>query len=317
MYRGTMDHRELASTDLNLLVAFDALLETCSVTKAAALLHVTQSAMSHTLKRLRDTFGDPLFVRSGRAMAPTPTAEALAIPVRAALVQFHEAMASGGRFDPLTTTRSFKIAASDFAALTLIPDILRLFRERAPNANIVVLQGTRTDTAALCSGDLDLALYPVQEQSPDLLSTQLFEERFVGLVRADHPDVGATLTLETYAELPHLLISPTGGGPARADSALAEHGLTRRVVVRVAHFLVAPLLVAESDLILTAPARLARFAVSVAPVRIVELPLTVPGFPVDAIWHVRHAAEPANRWIRELVVEAATHLVEEGQLIFG
>lgn len=302
-----VDHAELSKLDLNNLVALDALLETQSVTGAAGAMHVTQSAMSHTLKRLRQTLGDPLLVRSGHKMLATPVAQALRLPLRTALLQLQQTFTSPGEFDPVTTERTFSLATSDYVSLTLMPTFCQRFRERAPRANLVVMSGARTDVETLAAGSVDVVLAPMSSGTASgLMARKLYEERFVAVVRDDHPDVSGTLDLDTYIDLAHLLISPTGKGPGRVDEVLAELGHTRRIAMRTGHFGSAIAIVAASDLILSCPMRLANAAQGHAGIRLLELPIQISGFDISAIWHERFTADPASRWLRAMLAAAGT-----------
>ncbi len=291
--------------DLNLLVALDALLAEGNVTRAAERLGLTQPAMSHALNRLRALLDDPLLVRTPRGMVPTPRAEELAPAIRSALDDIDRALRGRPSFDPATSTRCFTIAAVDHGELVILPPLLARISAEAPGVDLLV-RPLRLDKLEeeLESGVIDLAFGVISAE--DNLATfrqRLFHESFVCLVRADHPKVGATISLEEFVALDHALVGPRGRRGGFVDSELQKLGLTRRVALMVPHFLVAPMMLAKSDLILTAPERIARAFAAILPLRIVPTPFELKGFDVSQMWHERQAHEPAHRWLRSLIVE--------------
>lgn len=296
----TMDR----NTDLNLLVALDALLAERNVTRAARRLNLSQPALSAQLARLRDLFGDPLFIPAQRGMVPTPRALELQEPLRRVLDDVRGVLVAGSRFDPAAARTTFRIAASDYTQqavllpLALAPDTPGLrFAFRTIDAPNLATQ--------MEEGAVDLALM-VPETAPERLRMRvLFDERYVAIVRRDHPAIGATLDLDTFCALDHVIVSPRGGGfVGPTDAALAAHGRSRRVALSVPGFLIVPEIVARSGMIALVPERLARDA---APrVRVFEPPVPVPGFSIAMVWHDRTADDPAQRWLRaRLVAEAA------------
>jgi DNA-binding transcriptional LysR family regulator len=313
---------ELAGVDLNLVVAFDALARERSVTRAAQRLGVTQSAMSHALRRLRELLGDPLMVRGRGGMVLTPRAEYLAVPLRSGLVTIHRALARPEPFDPRTARRRFTLASPDLFDVHMLPPLLARVRHEAPGIDLAVVAGDEARLAErLETGDLDVALVPrlharattrVEAPAPGLVRRTLFHDRFVCLLRADHPALrsrrGATtsapsLTLETYAALSHALVSRGDEGPAMVDRALERHGLTRRIALRVPNFYSALAIVGRSDLVLTAPTALARLASADAAIVALPPPLPLPGHCVDLVWHERFSEDRGHCWLRGLLTE--------------
>jgi DNA-binding transcriptional LysR family regulator len=313
----------LPRLDLNLVVAFDALVRERSVTRAAARLGVTQSAVSHALRRLRELLGDPLMVRSGNGMALTPRAEGLVVPLRSGLLTLGRALSQPAVFDPGTARRTFTLASLDLFDLLVLPQLLRRVRLEAPGVDLNVAQAAdRTLSERLETGEVDLAITvqmhsadeAISATGPGLVQTTLFRDGLVCLLRSGHPALAprnrrasratAGLTLDTYVALSHVLVSPRGHGPGLVDEVLAERGLKRRIALRVPHFYSALALVGESDLVLTAPAPLAGLA---SPTRVVALPppLPLPEHSVQLVWHERFGHEPGHRWLRERAVDAA------------
>ncbi len=284
--------------DLNLLVVLDALLEEGNVTKAAARVGLSQPAMSNALARLREKFGDPLFVRTPGGMIPTARARALTEPVRLALRAIGAALAPGPIFDPAQSSQVFTIATTDYAELVLLPELSARFRESAPGVKLDLRSPReRVPQRELEAGQLDVAIGLFPDAPASFYRQTLFVEDFVCILRKDHPLRGK-LTLEKYAALRHALISPFGGMTGTVDEALEKHGLKREVVVATPHFLVAPLVVVRTDYILTLPRRVAASLASYLPVRLVEPPLELSKFTISQLWHERTHHDPAHRWFR-------------------
>jgi DNA-binding transcriptional LysR family regulator len=295
--------RPLASLNLNLLVSLDALLQECSVTRAAKLTGVTQSAMSHTLAALRDHFGDPLLARGGRGMELTPRARQLADPLRRALIELEQIVEAERHFDPANTTRQFRVVTGDFVAATLAPSLCRALARAAPHARLVIAPfDRRTLDTDLERGSADLAIGPRSAAGDELCRVTLRDDPFLCVVSADHSLARADrLTLDDYTSYPHLLVSPTGSGAGIVDELLEARGRSRRVVCRVASFAIAPLVAARAGLLLTAPES------SVLPHRetlglvTFDPPLAIPPLRLEALWHPRNTMDTAHRWLRTLV----------------
>lgn len=299
----------LAGVDLNLLVALDALLAERSVTRAARRLGLTQSALSHALSRLRALLEDPLLVKAPGGMTPTALARELEGPLHGALGELERTLRMRPRFDPATSQRQFVISSADYGMLVLLPELMKRVAAAAPQVGLVVHPTTTSSPHELLAGQLDLILGAVPPEVPDVVARKLFDERFVCLVRRDHPTVKETLTVEQYAELPHLLISPMGRGVTWVDPVLERLGMRRHIALRVPHFLVAPLIIAQTDLILTVAERVARALGGALPVRELMPPLPIPGFAVSMYWHAQRSEDPGHRWLRELLAEVASEAV--------
>ncbi len=292
---------ELSAIDLNLLVSLGLLLEERSVTRAAARAGVTQSAMSHTLRRLREVFEDPLLVRGAGGMVLTPRAEALSMPVRRALRAAELAFMVPEPFDPVTSRRCFRLSMVDFLEALLLPPMLERLRAEAPGVDLdVVPVGAAQE--ALEAGEIDLAV-GVDRAVGGGRRRLLFREGFACLVRRGHPGVGEVLDLETFVALPHVLIAPTGRGGGVVDTALEALGARRRVAVRVPQFMLAPWIVSRSDLILTAPRRLCEAVMCAHDLRMLPPPVQVGTFDVQMGWHERMHDDAGHRWLRGLIVE--------------
>jgi DNA-binding transcriptional LysR family regulator len=307
---------DLSSVDLNLLVALDVLLRVGTVTGAAQELGVTQSAMSHTLRRLRETLGDPLLVRGAAGMEATARAEALAGPLRAALREVSRVLAAPSAFDPATSERTFRLAAPDLFDALALPTLLDRFARAAPRASLAVLPGFDALDDKLSTGALDVAVIPVPADPadpsigpplpPHWRSRSLFDDGYTGFVRADHPVRGA-LDGAAFAALRHLLVSPTGHGGGTIDRWLADRGLTRHVVLRVPTFASAIAVVQQSDLVLVAPTSVAARAERLG-LRELLLPTELPRHRLTLVWHPRFDADAGHVWLRAELVAATEAL---------
>jgi len=310
---------ELARINANLLVALDLLLSEGSVTRAAERHGVTASAMSHSLRALRDTFGDPLLTRSGSGMVPTPFAEKLRGPLRSALFELQRVVSSGVSFDPSTATRGFVVRGPDFITTLLAGEIARVLPREAPGVDIefrpVVRRGEGlllADLVELENGAVDAVLAAQLADTSGVHTAELYAERFVCVVREGHPALRRRkkLDLDTFAKLPHVLVTITDERtPTWIDSALEAHGLARRIALRTRYFMAAPLVVAESDFLLTCPEQLARYFAKRLPLAVFEPPLELPRYCEYLAWHSRFEADPANRWLRTLLQRAANRAV--------
>lgn len=308
-----MHDMHLGSLDLNLLRVLDALLDARNVTAAGGRIGLSQSATSHALARLREYFDDPLLVRGSKGtMVLTPRAEALLPRLKAAFAALEEAVAAEPTFDPLRSTRAFRIATSDYVELVLLPPLLSRLRAEAPSMTLQTIPLERDATHALASGDIDLAIGPVgaalESARNDVYRQTLFDERFVCVLRRDHPAARRKLTLDRYAALHHVLVSPTGRPGSIVDDALARLDRRRHVAVTVPHFLVVPHLLRASDLIVTLAERVARTFAPLFELSIKAPPLELPGFTVSLLWHEREHRDPAALFLRTLVREVAAKI---------
>ena len=300
--------------DLNLLVALDALARERSVTKAAERTGVTQSAMSHTLRRLRELFDDPLLVRGRGGMVLTPRAEALAVPLRSGLVSLARTLAEPAAFEPEHASRTFRIVSPDLFDALFLPALLKRLGHEAPSVDLAVVPTPKRLSDSLETGDIDLAIYPVlldpqpfdlgTQVDAELQSRTLFRDSFRCFVRNDHPAITGRrkLTLKTYTRLNHILVSPGGEGPGLVDRILQARGLKRRIALRVPHFATALEVIAQSDLVLTAPSSLSRCSTA-STLASRPAPLDIPEHAITMIWHPRFTEDPAHRWLRERMID--------------
>ncbi len=295
------DNPGVAPLDLNLLVALDSLLDTGSVTEAARRLHTSPSAMSRTLARLRRLLDDPLLVRSGRHLVPTPRALALR-PEVAALVEHGRAvLAPRGRVDPATLARGFAVRADDLVLARLAGPLVRAVRAHAPGVTIRFLPDAGKGAADLRDGRADLAVGVLEPADPEIVVHRVFGDRLVGVVAPGHPLDADRVTVAAYAGAAHLAVTRQGRPRGPIDDRLALHGRTRRVVATVPDLPSALLAVRGGELVCPAPAHLAADAVAALGLATFEIPLPLPEIPVGLTWHSRNTADAAHRWLRELV----------------
>jgi DNA-binding transcriptional LysR family regulator len=293
----------LMALDLNLLRTLDALLDEQSVTRAGKRLGLTQPAVSNALGRLRGTLGDELLVRSGSVMRLTPRAEEIAPKLRSALVALGDSVAQPAPFHAKTATDRFSIAATDYFEMVLLPAIVARVHAAAPQVELDVRPiGDTSPIDDMNQGKLDGALGVFPNLPPGFRQKVLGRERFVCVVRRGHPLMsGKKLTLAKYAELAHLLVAPRRSGPGAVDNALAKVGLSRHIALRVSHFLVAPLVIAETDLVATLPERAALLLQKQLKLDMFPPPVELGGFPLMYVWPERTHGSAPHRFLREAI----------------
>ncbi|OAI27114.1 MULTISPECIES: LysR family transcriptional regulator [Methylomonas] len=304
---------DLRSFDLNLLVAFDWLMRERSVSRAAEKMFISQSAMSHVLQRLRQQLEDPLLVKTPAGMVPTARALALVDPVSAVLKEVEGLIRAPAPFDPAGSRRAFAIAATDYVEALLLPKLAPRIARQAPGVDIRFKRtSSRFPLEALEQGEIDLVLgFEVMLNPPKHLHClALFDDCMVCVARVGHPVVNRELTLEQYIGLPHIMLSGAGSGSGQVDSWLAEHGLERRVALTVSHFLSAPLIVAQTDMVMAFPKRTALQIAQNQPLQWVPLPLDLPDYATVMVWHPLQDQEPANRWLRGEIRAACVELTD-------
>lgn len=294
-----MDWRTI---DLNLLVAFQAMLETRGVTRAGETLGLSQPAMSAALARLRELFGDPLFVRSGKEMEPTPRAVELADPVRRVLNSVATEVLQRSRFDPATSDKRFTIVTPDIGEVNFLPPLLARLARQAPLASVrTIARAAQAAAATLESGEAELALGHFPDlQRPGFFQQKLVDVPFVCLVRKGHPTIGAGMTVQDFLSASHAVVRPDGRG-RDVDEWLTVGQTPRRVVVEVSHFMSLLPILESSDLIAAVPVDIAELCARYADLRIVQIPFTSPVIAVYQIWHQRFQKDPAHIWLRGVI----------------
>ncbi|MFD2642790.1 LysR family transcriptional regulator [Pseudomonas japonica] len=292
----------MTTPDLNLLVTLDAVLAEGSVARAAKRLHLSPSAMSRALARLRETTGDPLLVRAGRALVPTPRAIELRERVGHLLSEAQAVLRPAQGLDLQRLARTFTLRTSEGFVECFGPALLARIGEQAAGVRLCFLQKPDKDSKALREGAVDLETGVVEASTaPELYTQALFRDHYVGVVRAGHPLAKGRMTAARYAGGRHILVSRTGEQRGTIDDALLPLGLTREVVTSVAGFSTAVGLARVSDLIASVPERHTRNLRQ--GMHSFALPVPTPGFTVSLLWHPRFAADPAHRWLRNLLRE--------------
>ncbi|AIY40529.1 Transcriptional regulator [Collimonas arenae] len=288
----------LRRLDLNLLVTLDVLLSEHNVTRAAERLNFSQPSISVHLAKLRDIFGDPLLLPGPRGMRPTARAEELREPLRLALEALEQAVSPASPFDPAQANHTWRVAATDYGESTILQPALSGLRLAAPGTRLAVLELVPPRIARQAEqGDIDLAFHTSEGAPSGMRHRVLFKERYVLAGRAGHPRLKRRPTLAQFCALDHVIVSPDGGGfRGVTDQALAEAGLTRRVVLSVPHFLFVISVLTSTDLVAMVPARLVRDA---SALQVVESPVDVPGYEMAMLWHERSHRDPAHQWLRE------------------
>lgn len=296
----------LRGLDLNLLRVLDALLRHGSTVRAADALGMSQPAVSAALGRLRQRLGDPLFVRRGQGLAPTPRAQAMEAPLREALERI-EALVSPPGFDPARSRDVFRLAGADFWAEMLMPALGERLSREAPGVRVQLVDLVPSGTlSTLERSEVDLVFLPKQEMPPWAVWRDLFASPFVTIARAGHEGLagvkpGSEVPLDLFCALGHVLMSVEGRLTAAMDVALAEAGRERRVVMTMPFFSGVVRAVAASDRVAMIPEQLARAVAAREGLEIYAPPLPPPAPTIGMAWHRRTDASPAHRWLRGVV----------------
>ena len=290
----------LRQLDLNLLLTLDVLLTEHNVTRAAERLNLSQPAVSVQLAKLRETFHDPLLLPGPRGMRPTQRAEELRAPLRQALESLEQALIPAAPFDPAQAKQTWRIAASDYSASTILLPLLADLRIAAPHTRLAILEMNPARIARQTErGEIDLAFHLASAAPADMRCRVLYREHYTLAGRIGHPQLKQRLTLAQYCRLEHVIVSPAGGGfSGDTDRMLAEKGLTRRVALSVPHFLFMKSVLTSTDLVAMLPSRLVRDDPAL---QTVKLSLSLPEWDLAMLWHERSHRDPAHRWLREQI----------------
>lgn len=296
----------LSQVDLNLFVVLDAIYREGNITRAGYQLNLTQPAISHALKRLRDLLKDPLFVRRGAQMVPTPFTRSMIDQVRHALQILEVNLCESHPFDPTHTRRNFHISLWEYIESISLPTLLRRLERDAPEMSITTTRVKRRDLELeLARGSLDLAIdVPMTTREP-IHRKRLLTERLVVMARAGHPAIrNGTLDFESYLAQSHVLVSSRRYGPSLIDVELSRLGFRRKIVLRCQHTFPACRVVSETDLLLTLSESHARLISAALGTRLYPLPMKTAQVEAQMYWHESVENDPANRWLREQI-EAA------------
>ncbi|MFY0570230.1 LysR family transcriptional regulator [Archangium lansingense] len=287
--------------DLNLLTALDALLQEGSVTGAARRMNLSAPAMSRTLARIREAVGDPILVRAGRKLVPTPHALALRGRVHEVVEQAAGLLRPGGELEPATLDRVFTLRSGDGLAGMLAESLTRLFQQEAPRVVTRFVPEGDEDVGALRDGQVDLDLGVIGAMGPEVRVQTLFHDRYVAVVRRGHPILRGRYSFERLADHPHISISRRGKLRGPLDEVLSNMGITRTVALALPSMQATLVVVAGSDMIATVPERCSERAREALGLKTLPMPSTLPTVAISQAWHPRFDADGGHRWLRECV----------------
>jgi DNA-binding transcriptional LysR family regulator len=295
--------------DLNLLPIFVALMEERSVTRAAERVGMTQPALSNALSRLRLMLQDQLFIRERYGIQPTPVALELAPAIADALARLDDAVLGQQGFDPAQAERLFTIAPNGYVEFVLVPAVVARLQQVAPGIKLrLTPYGNDLVETGVVSGTTALVLGRIVDPPDNLVVQHLMDEGLACAVRADHPEIGDTMTREQFETLKHVNIIPPGRMRAGLFQALAQQQVKREVAISVTNFFAVAEMVAVTDYCATLPSLICRRLEQDPRLRILPAPVDLGSFPVEMAWHVRYRHDPAHRWLRTLVGEVAIDL---------
>ncbi|WP_194726446.1 LysR family transcriptional regulator [Noviherbaspirillum malthae] len=290
--------------DFNLLRVFDAVMKEGSLTIAGTRLGLSQSAMSHAVNRLRQTFNDPLFVRTTRGMKPTPFAQKLAGPVAEAIHAVRNTLELDMPFDPASSDRVFNLLMTDIAELIFLPRLIPYLKEVAPRVQIISTQMERSRYRdALEQGSADLAIGQIPQTHKDFYQQYLFDEPLVCLTRKDHPAIGDKITMEQLMSTEQVAVSTPALVEAVVSKALGKRAVRRRIVLQTPHYAVVPTILAKTDMVAIVPVHVAITFARLAEFKTLPLPFKVPAIKVTQFWHQRSHHDHGHIWLRSVLAD--------------
>lgn len=300
--------------DLNLIRVFLAIARHRNVTEAGLELGLTQSSVSHSLNRLRDLCNDQLFVRTSDGMMPTAAATALIEPLEQALSTVRSSLRGTAVFNPLTDDRSFNLVLSDIGQLTYLPALLDHLKLHAPRTSVNVLHLPIDEhRAALINGVADLTIGHRPELQSGFHQAHLFDDPYVCMLRADHPQIKNTLSMKQYLDASHIVVEPPGRGPGLVEQALSRAKKKRRIVMRLPHFFAGPLILQRTDHLMTVPLRAQVMLQELSNVRFLPLPFEVELMHVKLLWHERMHHDAGHKWLRHVIAKLFSESSEASQ----
>lgn len=303
---GVKQMSNISDVELNQLRLLQLIFETKNLTRAGERAGLTQSAVSHTLKKLRHSFNDSLVIRQGNKLVLTPRAEALVTPLSRWLNEFERNILRQEQFDPASSNHTFYIATSDLVEQVLAPSLIRHLTEVAPGIELIFCKLDKLVLASqLDTGEVDFSISVIESNHPALMVTTLYRDGFVSAVRKGHPFLNLSQDVEEFCRYPHVL---AGTGPdtrGMLDDVLETVGLSRHVQYKVANFSSAPYIVESSDAILTAPRKFMDAVADKFEISVFDSPVKLPGYAMKLYWNVRNKDDPANCWLREQIALAA------------
>jgi DNA-binding transcriptional LysR family regulator len=296
--------------DYNLFLVFDAVYTHSNLSRAGEYIGLTQSAVSNALVRLRKVYGDPLFVYTSQGMRPTPYARKIAPSVKQALELLDRTAAQHQpKFDPLRAERTFHLAMTDYGSSMLLPPLLEYLASHGPHISCRIHHLVDASIIkALEMGEVDLSFSSQMKLGAGFHAKVLYRDRFVCMVRTGHPQVGSSISLEQFLALQHVMYAPQEGRLGKIDRILAGHRRVRRIGAHVPHVQAIPSIVAATDLLAVVPERFGRTVADPGRFRLLEPPIPIPGFDMKQCWCQIVDKDPANRWLRSVLVELTRRL---------
>jgi DNA-binding transcriptional LysR family regulator len=292
---------QMNSMDMNLLAALDALLSTGSVSAAAERMHLSAPAMSHTLARIREALGDPVLVRAGRKLIPTPRAQAMREPLRRLMADALLLMQPDGGVPLAQLEREFTVRAPEGMGIVYGATLLAAVRRDIPRARLRFVPESDSDAMALREGRIDLDVGTLFDKGPEIQTSLLYEQHIVGVVKAGHELLQARVTPKRFAAQQHVALTRRGKSREPVDTLLAEHGCARQIALTVPSAYGVLMAAARSALVACVPEPLARTVAASLDLAIFKLPVAVPVEQVLQAWHPRDAVDPAHRCLRDCV----------------
>lgn len=295
---------ELSDIDLNLLVLFQQLMVERRVSKVAENMGLTQPAVSNALAKMRRVFGDELFLRTPGGMVPTPFAEQLGEPIGYALGMIHGGLNQRTEFDPANVKRTVTIGMTDIGEIVFLPSLIERLGREAPGITLNTVRNTAVNLRDdMASGKVDLAIGLLPQLKAGFFQRRLFRQRYVCLFRQGHALDRPRLTLADYKAAEHLVIVSAGTGHGKVDELIQKAGIHRAVRLTVPHFVSVGHILQRTGLVATVPERLALQLVEPFGLTLRTHPVKLPDAPINMFWHAKVHREPANQWLRNMVVE--------------
>jgi DNA-binding transcriptional LysR family regulator len=301
----------LSKVDLNLFIVFDAIYTEANLTRAGQIVGITQPAVSNALSRLRETFNDPLFVRTAQGMVPTPMAQNIIGAVRNALQLLRISVQESRIFNPMQANKTFRISMTDLVEGVLLPPLFQRLNRQAPAVQIESFLAKRRETTKeLAAGRIDFAVDAPLNTDAQVRHVKLLEDRYVCAMRKGHPLAKAQLSLDEYLSLSHVHISSRRSGLGLVDLALGKMGLQRKIALRSQHYLMASQVLQQTNMAMTVTANFAHHH----NLHTVDLPVNgVPAQETHLYWHESTDQDPANRWMREQLIELSQQISAQYQ----
>lgn len=288
--------------DLKNLMVFDEVYRTASISRAAENLELGQSAVSMVLAKFRKHYNDPLFVRTSEGMQPTRLADDIIGPIREAMSSLKLTLLHRTAFDPSTSNRMFGICMTDIGQRSMMPQLLAHFRDTAPGIRLDLSYPSERTAHQLESGEIDLAIGFLAHLDAGVYQQQLFMDRFVCIVHRDHSRLqGDVIRLEEFERESHLIVATQGTGHVIVEETLARNNIRRKVGLRIPNFLGVISNIVCTEYLAIVPERFARLMAEDNPIKLLELPFTIPKYRVMQHWHERYSRDPATSWLRETI----------------